>query len=178
MIDRGKIEMAEADLDIVIRSIAKKQVKALTDAARKRHSRFMGMAFKAKDKQSRERYRHLAPKYPLAGGRGGEAAADHGGEYGLQLRALDQESRGRIPRGEIRQKKSPRRKRAEWNWPAPVVVTWPRADGFMPAMQCSIRENSVSAGCSAGRGSLPPAEKIKFGGSLHVGAAAFRYQDS
>ena len=59
MIDHGKIEVAE-DLDIVIRSMAKKQVKALTDAARRRHSRFMGMAAKAKDKQSRERYRHLA----------------------------------------------------------------------------------------------------------------------
>lgn len=32
-IDRGKIEVAEADLDVVIRSLAKKQVKALTDAA-------------------------------------------------------------------------------------------------------------------------------------------------
>ncbi len=52
--------MAEADLDIVIRSIAKKQVKALTDAARKRHGRLMGMAAKAKDKNSKERYKHLA----------------------------------------------------------------------------------------------------------------------
>ncbi|WP_024509085.1 hypothetical protein [Bradyrhizobium sp. ARR65] len=52
--------MAEADLDIVIRSIAKKQIKTLTDAAKKRHARFMGMAAKAKDKESRDRYRHLA----------------------------------------------------------------------------------------------------------------------
>ena len=52
--------MAEADLDVVIRSIAKKQVKALTDAARKRQGRLMGMAGKAKDKESRDRYRHLA----------------------------------------------------------------------------------------------------------------------
>jgi len=52
--------MAEADLDIVIRSIAKKQIKTLTDAAKKRHGRFMGMAAKAKDKESRNRYRHLA----------------------------------------------------------------------------------------------------------------------
>ena len=52
--------MAEADLDIVIRSIAKKQIKSLTDAAKKRHGRFMGMAAKAKDKESRNRYRHLA----------------------------------------------------------------------------------------------------------------------
>jgi hypothetical protein len=93
--------MAEADLDGVIRSMAKKQVKVLADAARKRHGRFMGMAAKAKDKESRERYRHLA-RNTLACGRGGEAVANHGGECGLQLRARDQESRGRIPRSEIR----------------------------------------------------------------------------
>ncbi len=52
--------MAEADLDGVIRSIAKKQIKTLNDAARKRHGRLMGMAAKAKDKEGRERYRHLA----------------------------------------------------------------------------------------------------------------------
>src|SRR5262249_9207867 len=52
--------MAEADLDVVIRSIAKKQVKALTDAAKKRQGRLMGMAGKAKDKNSRDRYRQLA----------------------------------------------------------------------------------------------------------------------
>ena len=52
--------MAEADLDVVIRSIAKKQVKALTDAAKKRQGRLMGMAGKAKDKESRDRYRQLA----------------------------------------------------------------------------------------------------------------------
>jgi hypothetical protein len=52
--------MAETDLDVVIRSMAKKQVKALTDAARKRQGRLMGMAGKAKDKDSRERYRQLA----------------------------------------------------------------------------------------------------------------------
>ena len=52
--------MAEADLDVVIRSMAKKQVKALTDAARKRQGRLMGMAGKAKDKDSRDSYRQLA----------------------------------------------------------------------------------------------------------------------
>ena len=52
--------MAEADLDVVIRSIAKKQVKALTEAAKKRQGRLMGMAGKAKDKESRDRYRQLA----------------------------------------------------------------------------------------------------------------------
>ncbi|MGE5159334.1 MAG: hypothetical protein ACM3OF_14450 [Gemmatimonas sp.] len=52
--------MAEADLDVVIRSIAKKQIKTLTVAAKKRQARFMGLAAKAKDKAAKDRYRHLA----------------------------------------------------------------------------------------------------------------------
>ncbi|MCA6109794.1 hypothetical protein J6497_21565 [Bradyrhizobium sp. CNPSo 4026] len=52
--------MAAGDLDVLIRSMAKKQVKALTDAARKRHGHLMGMAAKAKDKETRDRHKHLA----------------------------------------------------------------------------------------------------------------------
>ena len=52
--------MAEADLDVVIRSVAKKQVKTLVDAARKRHGRLMGQAAKAKDKEAKARYKDLA----------------------------------------------------------------------------------------------------------------------
>jgi hypothetical protein len=52
--------MAEADLDTLIRSIAKKQVKSLTSAAKARHSRLTGLAAKAKDKDAKARYRHLA----------------------------------------------------------------------------------------------------------------------
>jgi hypothetical protein len=53
-------KMAEADLDAVIRSIAKKQHKMVMDAVRKRHGRWMGMAAKAKDKAAKARYKHLA----------------------------------------------------------------------------------------------------------------------
>jgi hypothetical protein len=52
--------MAEADLDAVIRSIAKKQHKMVMDAARKRHGRWTGMADKSKDKAAKARYKHLA----------------------------------------------------------------------------------------------------------------------
>ena len=52
--------MAEADLDTVIRSLAKKQIKTLTDAAKKRHGRLMGMAAKVKDKDAKARYRYIA----------------------------------------------------------------------------------------------------------------------
>ena len=52
--------MAEADLDGVIRSVAKKQIKVLVVAARKRHTRLMGQAAKAKDKDAKARFRDLA----------------------------------------------------------------------------------------------------------------------
>ena len=54
------MEMAEADLDVVIRSIAKKQIKVLTAAAKKRHGRLIAMAAKAKDKDTKARHKHLA----------------------------------------------------------------------------------------------------------------------
>jgi transcriptional regulator of nitric oxide reductase len=54
------IAMAEADLDKIIRSIAKQQIKSLTSAARARHGRLMSMAGKARDKDAKARYRHLA----------------------------------------------------------------------------------------------------------------------
>jgi hypothetical protein len=52
--------MAEADLDGVIRSVAKKQIKVLVVAARKRHGRLMGQAAKAKDKDAKARFKDLA----------------------------------------------------------------------------------------------------------------------
>jgi hypothetical protein len=52
--------MAEADLDSLIRSIARREIKELTLAARARHGRLTGMAAKSKDKDSRARYRYLA----------------------------------------------------------------------------------------------------------------------
>jgi hypothetical protein len=60
--------MAEADLDVVIRSVAKKQLKTLTDAARRRHGRLMGLAAKAKDKEAKARYRDLAKNTLLLAG--------------------------------------------------------------------------------------------------------------
>jgi hypothetical protein len=51
---------ADLDLDVVIRLIGKKQVKSLMDAAKKRHDRFMGLAAKAKDKETKGRYKQIA----------------------------------------------------------------------------------------------------------------------
>jgi hypothetical protein len=52
--------MAEADLDTLIRSAAKKQIKVLVDAAKKRHGRLMGQAAKAKDSGAKARFKDLA----------------------------------------------------------------------------------------------------------------------
>ena len=60
--------MAEADLDGVIRSIAKTQHKALMDAARKRHGRLMDMAAKAKDKEAKAHYKQIAKDTLLLAG--------------------------------------------------------------------------------------------------------------
>jgi hypothetical protein len=52
--------LAEADLDGVIRSLAKQQNKSLMAAAKKRHTRLMGLAAKAKDKTTKARYKQIA----------------------------------------------------------------------------------------------------------------------
>jgi hypothetical protein len=52
--------MADADLDVVIRQLARQQQKGLMAAAKKRRDRYGGLAAKAKDKQARDRYRQIA----------------------------------------------------------------------------------------------------------------------
>ncbi len=60
--------MAEADLDGVIRSIAKTQHKVLMDAARKRQGRLMEMAAKAKDKAAKAQFKQTAKDTLLLAG--------------------------------------------------------------------------------------------------------------
>jgi hypothetical protein len=52
--------MAEADLDVVIRAIAKKQYKSMMEAAKQRHGQYMARSAKAKDKETKERYKQVA----------------------------------------------------------------------------------------------------------------------
>ena len=52
--------MAEADLDVVIRQLAKQQHKGLMAAAKTRRDRFAGLAAKAKDNHARERFKQIA----------------------------------------------------------------------------------------------------------------------
>jgi pyruvate/2-oxoglutarate/acetoin dehydrogenase E1 component len=60
--------MAEADLDGIIRSIAKTQHKVLMDAAKKRSGRLMEMAAKAKDKEAKAQYKQTAKDTLLLAG--------------------------------------------------------------------------------------------------------------
>ncbi len=59
--------MAEADLDVVIRQIAKAQHKGLMAAAKKRRDQYMARAGKAKDKDARDQLKHLAKSAMLHG---------------------------------------------------------------------------------------------------------------
>jgi hypothetical protein len=52
--------MADADLDMMIRKLAKQQHKTLMAAVKKRRDRYAALAAKAKDTGTRQRYRQLA----------------------------------------------------------------------------------------------------------------------
>lgn len=52
--------MADADLDVVIRQLAKQQHKSLMAAAKSRRDRYVGLAAKAKDKPTTDRYKQIA----------------------------------------------------------------------------------------------------------------------
>jgi hypothetical protein len=59
--------MAEADLDTVIRQIAKAQNKSLMAAVKKRRDQIMARAAKAKDKETRDQFRLIARSTMLLG---------------------------------------------------------------------------------------------------------------
>lgn len=52
--------MADADLDVLIRQLAKQQNKALTAAVKKRRDRAIALIAKAKDAETKQRHRQLA----------------------------------------------------------------------------------------------------------------------
>src|ERR1700759_187733 len=55
-----KREMADTDLDVVIRCIGKTQHKALMAEAKKRYARLTGLAAKAKTKEGKARFKQTA----------------------------------------------------------------------------------------------------------------------
>ncbi len=52
--------MADAELDAIIRQLAKQQHKTLTAAVKKRRDRYVALAAKAKDAETKQRYRQMA----------------------------------------------------------------------------------------------------------------------
>lgn len=52
--------MADADLDVIIRQLAKQQHKNLMTAAKSRRDRYISLAAKAKDKPTTDRYKQIA----------------------------------------------------------------------------------------------------------------------
>jgi 1-aminocyclopropane-1-carboxylate deaminase/D-cysteine desulfhydrase-like pyridoxal-dependent ACC family enzyme len=59
--------MADADLDVVIRQLAKQQNKGLMAAIKSRRDRYIGLAAKAKDKDTKEKYKQIAKETMLQG---------------------------------------------------------------------------------------------------------------
>jgi hypothetical protein len=56
----GKEKMADADLDVVIRQLAKQQYKGLMAAAKKRRDRYAGLAAKAKNGEAKAKLKLIA----------------------------------------------------------------------------------------------------------------------
>jgi hypothetical protein len=52
--------MADADLDVIIRQLARQQHKSLTAAVKARRDRYASLAAKAKDAAGKQRFRQLA----------------------------------------------------------------------------------------------------------------------
>jgi hypothetical protein len=52
--------MADADLDVIIRQLAKQQHKSLTAAVKTRRDRYLALAAKAKDVAGKQRLRQMA----------------------------------------------------------------------------------------------------------------------
>jgi predicted TIM-barrel fold metal-dependent hydrolase len=52
--------MADADLDVVIRQLAKQQNKDIMAAAKRRRDRYVSLAANAKNSETKERYKQIA----------------------------------------------------------------------------------------------------------------------
>ncbi len=82
--------MADADLDVVIRLLAKQQNKGLMAAAKGRRDRYLSLAAKAKDKEAKERYKQIAKNTMLHGAAAAtrlQISADNAAEPKLVFRA-------------------------------------------------------------------------------------------
>lgn len=84
--------MADADLDVIIRQLAKQQHKSLTAAVKAQRDHILALAQKAKDGEARQRFRQLA-KHALeegtAAARRLQMSADNAADsYGRAMRRV------------------------------------------------------------------------------------------
>ena len=87
--------MAEADLDAVIRQLAKQQNKSLMGAAKKRSAQYMAKAAKAKDKDAKAQLKLMAKSTLEHGLAAAKRLDKFGRQYRRQLRAGHQIRGGR-----------------------------------------------------------------------------------
>lgn len=103
--------MAEADLDVLIRSIAKKATKTLIDAAKKRRGKYMAMAAKAANKDTRERHKLTAKntlEFATAAAKRIQNSADNAADS--YLRAIKHAAEQPLPKSPV---KKPVKKKAD-----------------------------------------------------------------
>jgi hypothetical protein len=110
--------MAEADLDVVIRQLAKQQNKGLMAAVKKRRNRYISLAAKAKNKEAKDRYRQIAKDTMLQGAAAAkrlQISADNAADsYARSMRhaAEAQPAKQALPANEAQPAKKPVKKKA------------------------------------------------------------------
>ena len=101
--------MAEADLDVVIRQIAKAQNKSLMAAVKKRRDQLMARAAKAKDREARDQYRLIARSTMLLGAAAAKrlqnSASNTADSYARAIKNAAEEAAAKKPA-----KKAPKKK--------------------------------------------------------------------
>jgi hypothetical protein len=107
--------MAEADLDVVIRGIGKKQHQALMAEAKKRYARLIGLAAKAKTKDAKARYKQAAKDMMLLANASARrlriTAENTADSYARAMkRALEEQAQAR--KSDVKPAKSAAKKRA------------------------------------------------------------------
>src|SRR5262249_8171366 len=113
-----------ADLDGVIRSVAKKQIKMLVAAARKRHGRLMGQAAKSKAGGAKARFRDRAKstlEFAAASGRRPEVTVGNAAESYLRWmkRVLEEQAAAKAAQEAAARDKATKAKAAKTSKKAP-----------------------------------------------------------
>ncbi len=100
--------MAEADLDVVIRQLAKQQNKSLMAAAKKRRDQYAARAAKTKDKEARDRFRLMAKSTMLHGAAAAKrlqnSAKNTADSYGRAIKNAAEQPPAKMPAKKVVEK--------------------------------------------------------------------------